>query len=450
MGSGVMGNNSHLLDSSSSPSLGKSDTTSFEEANIISGSTQFSSPLVDTMALGNSTMFSQGFVADGTTPSSIICMNDPLQRLLQKSYPPSSGSASNNYIANDGNRVKNSDSNRNVIQRNSDNVIGNANQFLTLLQQRSDTRLPPAAKMTNSVPSTSMSTADFQLGNPSLGSKFDANKQMLQNLQNNSNQLIRNYQLIQHQAVRMPDFNMLVPSHLTNVPNQARRSTNDILSISMPISQILMPNEVIRSTDKDKKVTTRKDKFPFPTNGRSTDTNDAIQSATTSTLYDCDTGRSKLLYLPCDSQTLSEYQCLLRKQIELFEATEQDIKSSTKGRNKPIFLGQVGVRCIHCRNIKPEFRSRGATYYPATLGAMYQSGQTMAIRHLRYHCPYIPVPVRDRLFMLKDGKSSAGGGKKYWSDAASVMGVYLSDGGGLRFKPPPAAKAAAPSNKNGD
>lgn len=165
--------------------------------------------------------------------------------------------------------------------------------------------------------------------------------------------------------------------------------------------------------------------------------------------YNCNVGRTRPLFLPCDGESLSEYQCLLRNQIELFEATEHDILSSTKGRNKPIFPGQVGVRCVHCRDIKPKYRPRGATYYPATLGAMYQSGQTMAIRHMRHHCKRIPYHVRDRLVMLKDEKSSAGGGKKYWSDAASVMGVYKCDGGGLRFHPSSVNKSTVPSDSNG-
>lgn len=36
-----------------------------------------------------------------------------------------------------------------------------------------------------------------------------------------------------------------------------------------------------------------------------------------------------------------------RKQIELFEAKQEDVDAGAQGRNKPIILGQVGIRCIH-------------------------------------------------------------------------------------------------------
>jgi hypothetical protein len=58
------------------------------------------------------------------------------------------------------------------------------------------------------------------------------------------------------------------------------------------------------------------------------------------------TNRSAVpLYLDFDEQTLNEYQCLVRKQIELFETKEEDIKSNAQGRNVPILIGQVGIRC---------------------------------------------------------------------------------------------------------
>lgn len=56
--------------------------------------------------------------------------------------------------------------------------------------------------------------------------------------------------------------------------------------------------------------------------------------------------RPVLLHMACDHDSLSEYQCLVRKQIELFEATQLDVESSAKGRNRPIVLGQVSEVCV--------------------------------------------------------------------------------------------------------
>lgn len=145
------------------------------------------------------------------------------------------------------------------------------------------------------------------------------------------------------------------------------------------------------------------------------------------------TGRPPvLLYMTCDDDSLSEYQCVVRKQIELFEAVKEDADSNAQGRNRPIVLGQVGIRCKHCTMLPPKHRARGAIYYPARLQGLYQAAQNMASSHLCEHCQHVPPAVRAELTNLRDRKSSAGGGKKYWADGVRVLGVY-EDSDGLRF-----------------
>jgi len=57
------------------------------------------------------------------------------------------------------------------------------------------------------------------------------------------------------------------------------------------------------------------------------------------------------LGLPDDKYWLSELQVFLRSDFaEAFGATEDDIAAPMHGRNKPIALGQVGIRCIHCKS----------------------------------------------------------------------------------------------------
>jgi hypothetical protein len=147
------------------------------------------------------------------------------------------------------------------------------------------------------------------------------------------------------------------------------------------------------------------------------------------------TGRPTVpLFLDSDSDALSAYQCLVRRQIELFEAGTVDVESNAQGRNRPIVLGQVGIRCRHCAHLNPRERSRGATYYPAQLQGLYQACQNLSLTHLAAHCQLIPAEIRSELDQLRKRKSSAGGGKKYWADAAKVLGVY-EDGDGLRFSP---------------
>ena len=70
------------------------------------------------------------------------------------------------------------------------------------------------------------------------------------------------------------------------------------------------------------------------------------------------------LYLECDDVNLSSYQCLIRKQIEFFQATQQEIDATAQGRNTPIVMGQVGIRCRHCAIHSPIHRRAGAVYFP--------------------------------------------------------------------------------------
>jgi hypothetical protein len=145
------------------------------------------------------------------------------------------------------------------------------------------------------------------------------------------------------------------------------------------------------------------------------------------------TGRSPtVIYMSCDNDSLSEYQCLVRKQIELFEARREDVDSNAQGRNRPIVMGQVGIRCRHCTMLPPKHRARGAIYYPAKLYGLYQAAQNMASSHLCEHCQHVPVEARAELLKLRDRKSSAGGGKKYWADGVRILGVF-EDEDGLRY-----------------
>ena len=143
--------------------------------------------------------------------------------------------------------------------------------------------------------------------------------------------------------------------------------------------------------------------------------------------------RPVTLYMPCDDESLSPYQCLVRQQIELFEANQQDVDSNAKGRNKPIVLGQVGVRCRHCAYLPPKARARGAMYYPGQLDGLYQAAQSLSSAHLCKHCQHIPPIIRQQLLKLKERKSSAGGGKLYWGEGVRILGVYETEDG-LRFK----------------
>jgi hypothetical protein len=143
------------------------------------------------------------------------------------------------------------------------------------------------------------------------------------------------------------------------------------------------------------------------------------------------------LYLAMDEECLSEYQCLLRKQVELFEAMKEDLSASAQGRNKPISLGQVGIRCRHCAKLRMGERAKGSVYFPSKLMSLYQTAQNMANAHLVKDCREVPRDIRDDLMRLREkkkGKSSVGGGRDYWSEGLRVLGVYETEDRRLRFR----------------
>jgi hypothetical protein len=147
------------------------------------------------------------------------------------------------------------------------------------------------------------------------------------------------------------------------------------------------------------------------------------------------TGRPPIqLYLTCDDDAMSPYQCFVRKSIELFEADVDDVETNAQGRNKPIVLGQVGIRCRYCNSLPPNQRKRGATYYPSKLDGIYQAANNIAVIHLGEHCDNIDDQFRKHLTNLRNMQFTGGSGKKIWAERAVVLGVF-EDLNGLRFEP---------------
>jgi len=98
------------------------------------------------------------------------------------------------------------------------------------------------------------------------------------------------------------------------------------------------------------------------------------------------------------------------------------------GRNKPIALGQVGIRCIHCRDDPISERGQQAVSYPSLISGIYNSVQQMLRLHIDC-CLGIPIDVRNKIESLKKSSSSRGGRKQYWVDSAKRLGlVDTSDG----------------------
>jgi hypothetical protein len=143
---------------------------------------------------------------------------------------------------------------------------------------------------------------------------------------------------------------------------------------------------------------------------------------------------SKILAIPEDIDNLSAHQIFLRYQIEAFRATKDHVSTHTRGRNKPVTVGQVGIRCRHCSHISIGNGQKGSTYFPATLLGLYQAAQNMCTIHMQCGlCSEMPLEIKQQFAQLLSTKvAGTGAGRPYWASAAILHGLVDTDDG-IRF-----------------
>ncbi len=151
-----------------------------------------------------------------------------------------------------------------------------------------------------------------------------------------------------------------------------------------------------------------------------------------------------LLACPEDRGMLNDHLQFLREQIEFYRATADDIMSYARGRNKGVALGQVGIRCRHCRHLPVHHRRKGSTYFPSTLMGIYQAAQNLSVHHLQSgKCQELPRDVQNQLLTTAATKKAASGaGKAYWAESAKMQGL-VDTPDGIRFAVDVAFGAAA-------
>jgi hypothetical protein len=138
-----------------------------------------------------------------------------------------------------------------------------------------------------------------------------------------------------------------------------------------------------------------------------------------------------LLVVPMDHMQLSSHQTLLRYQIEVFRAGEEDTSTHTRGRNKPVQLGQIGIRCRHCKVLPVSRRKRGSVYFPRAVEGFYQAAQNMNSTHLQTgECPLMGNALRQEFANLIATRGvSTGAGRAYWAKQARKLGLRNTENG---------------------
>lgn len=149
------------------------------------------------------------------------------------------------------------------------------------------------------------------------------------------------------------------------------------------------------------------------------------------------------LALTGDEDVLSPLHCFMRKFcVEAFSATAQDIATPRYGKSHggKVVVGQVGIRCLHCKHMTRN-RPERAVCYPSSLRNIYHSIETWQRRHALV-CTEIPGWVqREMSVFMKSSRISAGGRRQYWEDAAKQLGM-IDTPQGVRFARLPGIQAA--------
>jgi hypothetical protein len=133
------------------------------------------------------------------------------------------------------------------------------------------------------------------------------------------------------------------------------------------------------------------------------------------------------LALDRDQDWLTPLHCFVRRNcVEAFTATENDIVAPSKGKRKPVQIGQVGIRCPHCHVSGPkkdnDTRERGSIYYPNSLSSIYNATMNLLQRHI-HSCPRVPKAVMEKYADLKQDDARSGTSKKYWIESAKSIGL---------------------------
>eukprot|EP00536_Pseudo-nitzschia_multiseries_P013435 jgi/Psemu1/35229/gm1.35229_g len=135
-----------------------------------------------------------------------------------------------------------------------------------------------------------------------------------------------------------------------------------------------------------------------------------------------------LVAIPEDKEWLSDIDSYVRKQLEVFCATEEDVAAALKDRKYPISVGQVGIRCIHCAISKGNHAIGHASAYPFSISGIYESVKEFHRVHLE-SCEFLPATTKTKLKNMKGASSLSSVLRKYYTLAAKSLGLVDTQDG---------------------
>lgn len=82
------------------------------------------------------------------------------------------------------------------------------------------------------------------------------------------------------------------------------------------------------------------------------------------------------LAMEADEEWLTPLHCFVRQHcVHVFTASSEDVATPSKGKRRPIHVGQVGIRCPHCHHdiqSSVKARERGSVYFPTSISSIYK------------------------------------------------------------------------------
>lgn len=137
-----------------------------------------------------------------------------------------------------------------------------------------------------------------------------------------------------------------------------------------------------------------------------------------------------MMSIPSDKEWISDMDCYIRKQLEFFCATAEDVALAESDRKFPITIGQVGIRCLHCSlACKGDDGCCGtAVSYPFQINGIYEAVREFQRLHLE-SCKHTPAAIKEKIAASKGASSLSSVLRKYYSLAAKAVGLYDSRDG---------------------
>ena len=129
--------------------------------------------------------------------------------------------------------------------------------------------------------------------------------------------------------------------------------------------------------------------------------------------------------------------------VEFYSASEvksdQDLVAKAlfpfhlRTMSKAVFTGQIGIRCIHCRDVDPSLQNPVSVLYPRSIKVLPLLMVRMCVSHFD-HCRHISEPAWARYLVLRNGVAPGGiddSFRSYWEQACAGLGIGDSHLGGM-------------------